>query len=94
MSVHPLFSGFKGFSPHQIGAALGFAIHVETGRGDLPLTLPAEHLARLESGEDLANFRYAGGWQASGVYCLLFAKPLNALAAEWWQAGVNFSQTK
>lgn len=91
MSIHPLFSGFKGFSPHQVGAALGFAVHVETVRGDLPQTLPAEHLARMVPGGELADFHYAGGWQASGVHCLLFAKPLSALAAEWWRAGVRAS---
>jgi hypothetical protein len=92
MSIHPLFSGFKGFNVHQVAAALGFAVHVETARGDLPSALPAEHLERMFPGGDLTHFHYAGGWQASGVHCLLFAKPLTSLAAEWWRAGVVSSQ--
>lgn len=89
MSIHPLFAGFKGSCPHRVGAALGFAVHVESGRGDLPPGLPVEHLTRMQSGGDLAHFHYAGGWQAAGVHCLLFAKPLTALAAQWWCAGVS-----
>ena len=93
MKFHPLFAGFKGFCPHLIGSALGFAIHVESGLGAMPSSLPAEHLSRMQPGGDLANFHYAGGWQAAGAHCLMFAKPLTALAAQWWCAGVSASQS-
>lgn len=87
MRIHPLFAGFKGVSPHALGAALGFAIHVESALGELPEQLAAKQRARLQEGGDLLGFAFAGGWQAPGVHCLMFAKPLTALAAAWWKAG-------
>lgn len=89
MSIHPLFAGFKGHSPHAVGAALGFAIHVETALGPLPVGLPVEHADRLAFGGDLSGFQWAGGWEAPGVHCLMFAKPLTAMAAAWWQVGLS-----
>lgn len=87
MKVHPLFAGFKGASPHAVGAALGFAVHVETYRGALPEALPVDHQPRLQEGGDLFGFRFAGGWEAPGAHCLMFAKPLTMMAASWWFVG-------
>lgn len=87
MNFHPLFAGFKGESPYAVGAALGFAIHVETALGALPDTLAPLQRVRMHEGGDLVGFQFAGGWGAPGVHCLMFAKPLTRLAATWWQAG-------
>ncbi len=87
MTLHPLFAGFKDFSPYAVGAALGFAIHVDTALGPLPTTLDQPQRARMREGGDLAGFHFAGGWGAPGAHCLMFAKPLTALAVEWWRAG-------
>lgn len=87
MNIHPLFAGFKGESPYAVGAALGFAIHVETALGQLPAALDPQQRERTREGGDLAGFQFAGGWGAPGAHCLMFAKPLTRLAATWWQAG-------
>jgi hypothetical protein len=87
MNLHPLFAGFTESSPYAVGAALGFAIHVETALGALPATLDPLQRARMREGGDLAGFQFAGGWGAPGAHCLMFAKPLTRYAATWWQAG-------
>ena len=87
MIFHPLFAGFKGASPYAVGAALGFAIHVETALGALPATLDPLQRVRLHEGGDLAGFQFAGGWGAPGAHCLMFAKPLTRMAATLWRAG-------
>lgn len=87
MTLHPLFAGFKDFSPYAVGAALGFAVHVETALGPLPATLDPLQRARMREGGDLAGFHFAGGWGAPGAHCLMFAKPLTRHAAAWWQTG-------
>lgn len=87
MNLHPLFAGFTESSPYAVGAALGFAIHVETALGALPATLDPLQRARMREGGDLAGFQFAGGWGAPGAHCLMFAKPLTRYAAMWWQAG-------
>lgn len=87
MNLHPLFAGFKDFNPYVVGAALGFAVHVETTRGVLPAALGPLQRARMCAGGDLAGFHFAGGWGAPGAYCLMFAKPLTMLAASWWFVG-------
>lgn len=88
--MHPLFAGFKDVSPYALGAALGFAVHVEIGRGSLPSDLPAEVLQRLQAGGDLAGHLWAGGWEAPGrTHCLMFVKPLTALASVCWLAGLG-----
>lgn len=87
MNFHPLFAGFKGESPYAVGAALGFAVHVETALGPLPPALDQAQRARMCEGGDLVGFHFAGGWGAPGAHCLMFAKPLTRLAATWWQAG-------
>lgn len=87
MNFHPLFAGFKGESPCAVGAALGFAIHVETALGALPATLDPLQRVRLHEGGDLAGFQFAGGWGAPGAHCLMFAKPLTRMAATLWRAG-------
>lgn len=89
MNLHPLFAGFKDFSPYAVGAALGFAIHVETALGPLPSALDSNQRRRTWEGGDLAGFQFAGGWGAPGAHCLMFAKPLTRLAATWWQAGAH-----
>ena len=89
MTLHPLFAGFNGACPYAMGAALGFAIHVEAVRGALPSVLDPLQRARTGEGGDLAGFQFAGGWGAPGVHCLMFAKPLTRLAAAWWRAGVS-----
>lgn len=89
MTLHPLFSGFKGDSPYVVGAALGFAIHVETVLGALPSTLDPLQRVRMREGGDLVGFQFAGGWGAPGAHCLMFAKPLTRLAATWWRSGVE-----
>lgn len=88
MSFHPLFAGFHGVDPYAVGAALGFAIHVEASRGVLPATLNPAQRSRMDHGGDLVGFQYAGGWQAPGAHCLMFAKPLTPVAAKLWQAGL------
>lgn len=88
MNLHPLFAGFKGESPYAVGAALGFAIHVETALGPLPEALDPRQRERTREGGDLAAFQFAGGWGAPGAHCLMFAKPLTRVAAAWWRAGV------
>ncbi|MFJ7111289.1 hypothetical protein ACIQU2_27490 [Pseudomonas sp. NPDC098740] len=87
MNLHPLFAGFKGESPYAVGAALGFAIHVETALGPLPAALDPRQRERTREGGDLADFQFAGGWGAPGAHCLMFAKPLTRMAAAWWRAG-------
>ena len=87
MNMHPLFAGFENSSPYAVGAALGFAIHVETALGALPATLDPLQRARMREGGDLAGFQFAGGWGAPGAHCLMFAKPLTRNAATWWQTG-------
>lgn len=87
MNVHPLFAGFTDSSPYAVGAALGFAIHVEAALGALPARLDPLQRARMREGGDLAGFLFAGGWGAPGAHCLMFAKPLTRLAARWWEAG-------
>lgn len=87
MTLHPLFAGFKGESPYAVGAALGFAIHVETALGALPATLDPLQRVRMHEGGDLAGFQFAGGWGAPGAHCLMFAKPLTRMAASLWRAG-------
>ena len=87
MTLHPLFSGFTDSSPYAVGAALGFAIHVDTALGPLPATLDPLQRERMREGGDLAGFHFAGGWGAPGAHCLMFAKPLNRMAAAWWQIG-------
>lgn len=87
MNLHPLFAGFTESSPYAVGAALGFAIHVETALGALPATLDPLQRARMREGGDLAGFQFAGGWGAPGAHCLMFAKPLTMLAASWWFVG-------
>lgn len=90
MTMHPLFAGFKDVSPYALGAALGFAVHVDSIRGPLPSELSSEHAARLQAGGELAGFCWAGGWEAPGVaHCLMFVKPLTALASVCWLAGLG-----
>ena len=88
MNFHPLFSGFHGASPYAVGDALGFAIHVEAELGKLPASLNPEQRARMDRGGDLAGYQFAGGWNAPGAHCLMFAKPLTVVAAKLWQAGL------
>lgn len=87
--MHPLFSGFAGANLYAVGQALGFAVHAECGRGALPAWLSVEHRRRQLSGEDLAGFHYAGGWEAPGAHCLLFVRPLTAFAQTCYLAGVG-----
>lgn len=88
--MHPLFAGFKDVSPYALGAALGFAVHVDSVRGPLPVELSPEHAARLQADGELAGFHWAGGWEAPGVaHCLMFVKPLTALASVCWLAGLG-----
>lgn len=87
MKLHPLFAGFEGCSVHGVATALGFAVQAEWVSGALPAVLPAQYTARLQDGGDLAGYLFAGGWAASGAFCLLFAKPLTAMAAALWLAG-------
>ena len=90
MNLHPLFAGFKDVSPYALGAALGFAVHVDAARGSLPTVLPTETAERLQAGGDLAGFHWAGGWEAPGrAHCLMFVKPLTALASVCWLAGLG-----
>lgn len=89
MNMHPLFAGFDGFSLYAVGQALGFAVHTESALGLLSEVLPADQANRLLPGADLAGFHYAGGWDAPGVHCLLFVKPLTPLAVVCWEAGAN-----
>lgn len=89
MTVHPLFAGFHGSDVHSVARALGFAAHVETNMGALPEVLPAAQLSRLAEGGDLYGFRFAGGWEAPGVHCLLFAKPLTIMSASWFAIGLS-----
>lgn len=86
MNLHPLFAGFTDSSPYAVGAALGFAIHVEAALGAMPATLDPLQRARMREGGDLAGFLFAGGWGAPGAHCLMFAKPLTRLAVTWWEA--------
>ena len=88
MKFHPLFAGFHGVDPYAVGAALGFAIHVEAALGVLPAALNPVQRSRMDHGGDLVGFQYAGGWQAPGAHCLMFAKPLTPVAAKLWQAGL------
>ncbi len=87
MKIHPLFEGFQGASPYAVGAALGFVMHVEAVIGPLPAALDRHQLMRTRRGGDLAGFKFAGGWQAPGVHCLMFAKPLTDMAMTLWRAG-------
>ena len=90
MTLHPLFAGFKDVSPYALGAALGFAVHVTSARGPLPVELPPEYVGHLQAGGELAGFQWAGGWEAPGVvHCLMFVKPLTALASACWLAGLG-----
>lgn len=89
MSVHPLFSGFAGVSLCQLGAALGFVLHAEVFPGSLPPVLPVDFNRRLKDPFDLGGYWFAGGWDASGVHCLLFAKPLSVTAQRCWQAALE-----
>jgi hypothetical protein len=89
MSIHPLFAGFKGYEPHALGAALGFAIHVDTAPGALPVSLPTEYVHRLGFGGDMSGFQWGGGWEANGTHCMIFAKPLTSMASAWWAAGLS-----
>lgn len=88
MNFHPLFAGFHGVDPYAVGAALGFAIHIEATLGVLPASLNPVQRSRMDRGGDLVGFQYAGGWQAPGAHCLMFAKPLTPMAAKLWQAGL------
>ncbi|MBP5971047.1 hypothetical protein [Pseudomonas iridis] len=93
MTLHPLFAGFTDISPYALGDALGFAVHVDAARGPLPSELPPEHAKRLQVGGELAGFHCAGGWEAPGVaHCLMFVKPLTALASACWLAGLGHRQ--
>lgn len=90
MTLHPLFAGFTDISPYALGAALGFAVHVEVARGSLPSVLPTETAERLQAGGDLGGFYWAGGWEAPGrTHLLMFVKPLTALASACWLAGLG-----
>lgn len=90
MTMHPLFAGFKDVSPYALGAALGFAVHVDAVRGSLPSELPTEAVERLQAGGELAGFHWAGGWESPGrMHCLMFVKPLTALASVCWLAGLG-----
>ncbi len=88
MNFHSLFAGFHGADPYVVGAALGFSIHIETSLGALPVSLSPAQRSRMDHGGDLVGFQYAGGWQAPGAHCLMFAKPLTPVAARLWQAGL------
>lgn len=85
--MHPLFAGFDGFSLYAVGQALGFAVHAESALGPLPAELPTHQSSRQLPGGDLAGFYYAGGWEAPGAHCMLFVKPVTALALACWAAG-------
>lgn len=87
MNLHPLFAGFNGENPYAVGAALGFAIHIETALGPLPTTLDPLQRARTGEGGDLQHFQFCGGWGAPGAHCLMFAKPLTSMAAELFRVG-------
>lgn len=87
MDMHPLFAGFHGVDAYAVGAALGFAIHVEVVRGPLPIELSPAERGRIAARVGLDGFHFAGGWGAPGVHCLMFAKPLTRNAATWWQTG-------
>lgn len=89
MTMHPLFAGFEGASLYAVGQALGFAVHAESGLGALPPQLPAGHRERQLPGADLHGFHYAGGWEAPAAHCLLFVKPLTALASACWLVGLG-----
>ncbi|MNJ69445.1 hypothetical protein D3C77_657970 [compost metagenome] len=91
MRIHPLFAGFAGCDASRVGAALGFAVHVETRLGPLPEQLSAEQRSRLSESGDLPGYLFAGGWNSPGVHGLLFVKPLSAMAAAWWRVGVEHS---
>jgi len=89
--MHPLFAGFSGANLYAVGQALGFAVHAECARGALPACLSPEHRQRQLSGEDLAGFHYAGGWDAPGAHCLLFVKPLTAFAEVCLHEGLGYT---
>lgn len=91
MDMHPLFAGFHGVDAYAVGAALGFAVHVEAVRGPLPKALSPAQRAMIAGRVDLSGFHLAGGWGAPGVHCLMFVKPLTDLAATWWRAGATDS---
>lgn len=88
MTIHPLFAGFSNASPHAVGAALGFVIHIETALGSLPAALDGHQRSRTREGGDLEGFLFAGGWEAPRVHCLMFAKPLTPMAKALWRVGV------
>lgn len=88
MDIHPLFAGFHGGDPYAVGAALGFAIHVEVVRGPLPAELQVGERERIGARVDLDGFQFAGGWGVPGVHCLMFAKPLTEHATRWWHSSL------
>jgi len=88
-TMHPLFAGFKGCDTHAVATALGFVAQVEVEFGPLSEALPTSLAARLQQAGDLLGFHYAGGWEAPGVHCRLFVKPLTALASACWLAGLG-----
>lgn len=88
MRVHPLFAGFVGSSIDRVGRALGFELLAEARSGELPATLSYADTDRLAEGGDLAGYRFAGGWAAGGMHCLLFAKPITYTAERLWSAAL------
>ena len=92
MKIHPLFAGFVGQDTAAVGAALGFDVRLVTTRQSL-LPLNAEGLelieARFADVGGAEGYSLAGSWQAPGVHCLMFAKPLTPMALVWWLVGLD-----
>lgn len=89
MRVHPLFAGFQGCPVHRVGAALGFDLHAEARPGALPKALSFADHDRMGASGDLVGYRFAGGWEAAGQHCLLFAKPTTYTAERLWAAALR-----
>ncbi|MDN4515431.1 hypothetical protein QYE47_23195 [Pseudomonas sp. 2,4-D] len=88
MAVHPLFSGFSGAPIGRLGRALGFELLAEARPGRLPHRLSFVDTDRMREGGDLAGYRFAGGWEAGNLHCLLFAKPVTYTAERLWSAAL------
>jgi hypothetical protein len=92
MKIHPLFAGFVGQDTAAVGAALGFDVRLVTTRASLlPLDAAALELieARFADVGGAEGYSLAGSWQAPGVHCLMFAKPLTPMALAWWLVGLR-----
>lgn len=89
MAVHPLFSGFAGYPLDLLGQALGFELRTEARPGALPAYLSFADEVRMGQFGDLAEYRFAGGWEAGGQHVLLFAKPINGTAERMYEAALR-----